>query len=114
MELEANRPAHGALCALDVSVEVAPMTGKPFALVNETRVLRRDRRLETPSLGVEHQVFESPMRRVQDDGRRRFVDLSRLDSHEAVLDHIDPADAVQAAQPVQFLDKGSTPTLPSS
>src|SRR5205823_11625065 len=58
-------------------------------------------------------VFEGPMRRVQDDGRRRLVNLPRLDPHETVLDHVDPADAVQAAQPVQFVDQGQAPTLPS-
>ena len=89
------------------------MASKPFALVHEARVLRRDRCLEAPNLGVEHQVFEGPMRRVQNDGRRRFVDLSRLDSHEAVLDHVDPADTMQAPDPVQFLDQENTPTLPS-
>jgi len=82
------------LCALDVGVEVAPVAGKPLALVHETRVLRCDRGLETANLGIEHQVFEGAMRRVQNDGRRRFVDLPRLDPHEAVLDHVDPADAV--------------------
>src|SRR2546423_9271722 len=106
MEREANRPADGALCALDVGVEVAPVTGEPLALVHEARVLRRNRSLEMASLGVEHQVFESPVRRVKDDSRRRLVDLARLDSHEAVLDHVDAADAVQAAQTVELLNQG--------
>jgi len=112
VERQPNRAAHGALRALDVGVEVAPVAGEPFALVNEARVLCRDRSLETPNLGVEHQVFEGPMRRVQNDGRRRFVDFSRLDSHEAVLDHVDAADAVQAAQTVELLDERNTPALP--
>src|SRR5437879_12176803 len=106
MEREANRPADGALCALDVGVEVAPVTGEPLALVHEARVLRRDRSLETRSLGVEHHVLEGPVRGVQDDGRRRLVDLARLDSHEAVLDHVDAADAVQAGQTVDIPNHG--------
>jgi len=50
---------------------------------------------------------------MQDDRRRRLVDLSRLDPHEAVLDHVDPPDPVEAAQPVQFVGEGDAPTLPS-
>src|SRR6266576_6293767 len=106
VEREANRPADGALCALDVGVEVAPVAGEPLALVHEARVLRGNGRLETPSLGVEHQVFEGPVRGVKNDGRRRLVDLARLDPHEAVLDHVDAADAVQAAQTVELLNQG--------
>ena len=45
------------------------------------------------------------MRLVQDDGRRRLVDLARLDADEAVLDVVDPADAVRAGDPVQLLDQ---------
>src|SRR2546425_12360800 len=53
------------------------------------------------------------MCRVQDYGGGRFVDLPRLDPHEAVLDHVDPAHPVEAAQPVQLLDERNAPTLPS-
>src|SRR2546425_7290535 len=53
------------------------------------------------------------MCRVQDYGGGRFVDLPRLDPHEAVLDHVDPAHPVETAQPVQLLDEGNAPTLPS-
>jgi len=113
MELDANRPAHGVLCALHVGVEVAPVTSEPLALVDQTRILGRDRAFETPNLGVEHQVLEGPMRRVQNDGRRRLIDLPRLDPHEAVLDHVDPAHPVEAPETVQFVDQGETPTLPS-
>ena len=41
------------------------------------------------------------MRRVQDAGGRRLVDLARLDPHQAVLDHVDPADAMRAGNRCQ-------------
>ena len=41
------------------------------------------------------------MGRVQDRRGRRLVDLAALDADEAVLDVVDPADAVGAAQRVQ-------------
>ena len=56
MELDANRPANGALGAVDVGIEVAPVARKPLALVNEPGILRRDGGLETPDLGVEHKL----------------------------------------------------------
>ena len=42
---------------------------------------------------------------VQDDGRGRLVDLAALDADQPVLDVVDPADAVRAAQVVQPLDQ---------
>ena len=45
------------------------------------------------------------MGRVQDHRRGRLVDLAALDADEAVLDVVDPADAVRAAQVVQPLDQ---------
>ena len=42
---------------------------------------------------------------VQDGRRRRLVDLAALDPDEAVLDVVDPADAVGAAQVVEALDE---------
>ena len=43
------------------------------------------------------------MRGVQDGGRGRLVDLAALDAHEAVLDVVDAADAVPAAEVVHAL-----------
>ena len=42
---------------------------------------------------------------VQDGGGGRFVDLAALDPDEAILDVVDPADAVGAAQAMQPLDQ---------
>ena len=45
------------------------------------------------------------MRGVQDRRGRRLVDLAALDPDEAVLDVVDAADAVGAAQVVEALDE---------
>src|SRR5262245_46917855 len=42
---------------------------------------------------------------VQNDGRGRLVQLTRLDADEAVLDVVDAADAVLAADVVELFDE---------
>ena len=42
---------------------------------------------------------------VQDGAARGLVDAPRLDAHEAVLDHVDPADPVLAALLVQVVEE---------
>jgi hypothetical protein len=76
------------------------MTREPFALVHQSRVFLGDRSLEAASLAVEHQILEGPMRGMEDDRRRRFVDLARLDAHVAIFDHVDPADPMKPADPI--------------
>ena len=44
------------------------------------------------------------MGRVEDRHARRLVDAAALHAHEAVLDHVDPPDAVAAADLVQLVD----------
>src|SRR5207248_2600829 len=113
VELDAHPTGSGALGALDVCVEVAPMAGEPLALVDETRILRGNRGFEARGLGVEHELFQGAVGRVEDDRRGGFIDFARFDPHKAVLDHVDPADPMEAAKPIQLVDQGDPPTLPS-
>ena len=78
---------------------------EPEAVVDHLRVFPRDARLEAQRVLREHHLFEGLVRRVQDHRRRRLVDLARLDTDEAVLDLVDAADAVLAADLVEPLDE---------
>jgi hypothetical protein len=51
---------------------------------------------------------------VKDDGRGRLVDLAALDAHQPVLDVVDAAHTVGAAQVVQALDNFERADLPPS
>ena len=64
-----------------------------------------DEAVEPQLLLGQHQPLEGVVGRVQDHRRGRLVDLAALDADEAVLDVVDPADAVRAAQVVQPLDQ---------
>ena len=57
----------------------------------------------------QRQALERAVGGVQDRRRRRLVDLAALDADEAVLDVVDPADAVRAAERVQPLDQLDRP-----
>ena len=53
----------------------------------------------------EDEVLERAVRLDQDQRGRRLVDLAALDADGAVLDHVDPADAVRACALVQVGDE---------
>jgi len=76
VQLDAHATGDGLLGAQDVGVEVSTVTGEPFALVHEPRVLLGNRGLEARRLAIEHQILERPVRRMQNDRRRCFVDLA--------------------------------------
>src|SRR5207237_5260397 len=85
MELYANLAGHKALRTGNVRVEVTTVGRKPLALVDESRVLLRDRGLEMGHPGVEDELVEGATRRVQADGRRAVVYRARCDGGERAL-----------------------------
>src|SRR5436309_1261685 len=105
VESNADLAAHETLRAADVHSEVLMVRREPEAVVDHLRVFPRDARLEAQRVLREHHLFEGLVRRVQDHRRRRLVDLARLDTDEAVLDLVDAADAVLAADLVEPLDE---------
>jgi len=100
MQVDPHPTGHELLGAQDVGVQVPAVAGEPFALIDQSCVFLRDRGFEARRLAVEHQLLECPMCRMQDDRCRRLVDLARLDPHEPILDHVDPADPVKATDPI--------------
>jgi len=76
VQLDPDASGHQLLSAQGVGVEIAPVTRKPFALVNQSRVFVRGGGFEAGRLAVEHQFLEGPVGRMQDGRRGRFVDLA--------------------------------------
>ena len=61
--------------------------------------------VEPERVARQRQPLERAVGGVQDGRRRRLVDLAALDADQAVLDVVDAADAVRAAERVQALDE---------
>ena len=61
-------------------------------------------------LAVEGQRFDGAVGDVEDGAAGRLVDAARFHADEAVLDEVDPADAVVAAEPVE-VGRGSVAGL---
>ena len=90
----------------DVAAQVAVEGAEPEAVVGELGELVGDEPVEPQRVLRQRQALERAMGGVEDRGRRRLVDLAALDPDEAVLDVVDPADAVGAAERVEPLDQG--------
>ena len=71
---------------------------KPQSVIYYIRILLGNERLESLSLLAQDQRLQLPMSLVEDDRRRCLVQLTGLDADEAVLDVVDPAHAMFAAQ----------------
>ena len=85
--------------------QVLVKLAEPEAVVDQVGVGLADQRLEPERLLREGQELELAMRLVQHDGGGRLVDLARLDADQAVLDVVDPADAVLAGELVELVDQ---------
>ncbi len=78
---------------------------EPQSIIDDVGVFLRDQRLEAGGLLAQAQRLQLAMGLVQDHRRRRLVQLARLDADQPVLDVIDPADAVLAAELVEPFDQ---------
>jgi hypothetical protein len=76
MQSDPHTTGDWLLGAQDIGVEVSTVTREPFALIDESRVFLGDRGFETRYLAIEDQILEGSVRRVQDDRRRRLIDLA--------------------------------------
>ena len=78
---------------------------EPEAVVDHLGVARDERVAEVHHLAVHRERLDRAVRRVQDRAARRLVDAARLHADVAVLDEVDAADAVLAAESVQPLEQ---------
>src|SRR5215211_5350877 len=96
VELEADGASDSLLGLGNEGVEGGFEGGEPQALVGELGVALFDGRLEAEDVSCEGQGLEFAVGGYDGEGRGGFVDLAALYSDQAVLDHVDAADAVRA------------------
>ena len=78
---------------------------EPQAVVDQLAPALLDGALEPGQLALEGDVLELLVRGDQCDRAGRLVDLAALDADQAVLDDVDPPDALGAGTAVQLLDR---------
>ena len=66
----------------------------PASLVHEIGIAGRDEILGRQRAAVEHELLELGVGRVEQGTARRLVHAARLHADHAILDEVDPADAV--------------------
>ena len=87
---------HDRLRRRDERVERGLRGREPEAVVDERGIPVGELGLQVLQVALDRQRLERAVRRVQQRRGRGLVDLARLDAHEPVLDHVDPADAMGA------------------
>src|SRR5690606_11781922 len=79
---------------------------EPEAVVDERRVLRHQLVLQVHGAAIERDRFHAAVGGQHDRAAGGFIDAARLHADEAVLDHVQTADAVVVAQLVQLGQQG--------
>ena len=105
-EAQRDRAGDALLRRVDERVVRLALGGPPATLVHEVRVARRDEILGGESAAIEHELLELGVRELEQRAAGGLVDAAGLHSDEAILDEIDAADAVPAADRVELLDQG--------
>src|SRR5579875_438846 len=104
-KFEPDRATDEPLGTLHIGSQILVQSAVPLSIVDQPRVLARDDFFETLLLTAEREAFQGAMRGVQYSRGRRFIDLARFDTHQAVLDMIDATYAIGASQFIQPLDE---------
>ena len=79
----------------------SPLRREPEAVIDQFGVARDERVAQVHDLAVHRQRLHLPMGGMQDRAAGRFIHAARFHADEAVLDQVDAADAVLAAELVK-------------
>src|SRR5258708_528499 len=101
VELEADRALDALLAFVDEGLQHLAFGREPEAVIDELGIARHQLVLEMRGAAIEGDALDAAMRGVQDGAAWRLVDAARLHADEAVLDEIEPTDAVLAAELVE-------------
>src|ERR1700732_219239 len=103
VELQSHDALHILLALVDQRLEHVALGGEPEAVVDQLGIARHQLVLQMPGAAVEGQALDPAMRGLQDRPARRLVDAPRFHADETVLDEIEPAYTMPAADLVQAL-----------
>src|SRR5437879_5699659 len=89
------------LALVDERLQHLALGGEPEAVIDELGIARHQLVLEMRGAAIERDALDAAMGAVQDGATRRLVDAARLHADETVLDEVEPADAMLAAERVE-------------
>src|SRR5258708_38118621 len=98
IELQAHRALDVLLALVDQRLQHLALGREPEAVVDELGIARHQLVLEMRGAAVERDAFDAAMGAMQDGTAGRLLDAARRQADEAVLDEVEPADAVLAAK----------------
>ena len=123
VEPHARLAGHVSLRRVDRGAQEVHLGREPEAVVDQLGEARGEAVALVHHLAVERDRLDRAVRGVEHGAARRLVDAARLHPDEAVLDHVDAADAVRARDLVQAVEqvrraraarRRSRPACPSS
>src|SRR5699024_11983307 len=100
-DLELDVAGDGLVQAVGKGVQGLPQGGEPLAVVDDVGVLLGQLGLEVGALLVQGDGLQDVDGLVEDGAAGGLVDAAALHAHQAVLDDVQQADAVLAANLVQ-------------
>src|SRR3546814_8170416 len=86
---------------VDRGLEHLALGREPESIVDELGIFGHQLVLQMRRAAVERDAFDAAMRARIDFAARRFIHAARLHADEAVLDEVEAADAMLAAEVVQ-------------
>src|SRR3546814_20542795 len=101
VELEPHGAADLFLTMVDRGLEHLALGREPESIVDELGIFGHQLVLQMRRAAVERDAFDAAMRARIDFAARRFIHAARLHAAEAVLDEVEAADAMLAAEVVQ-------------
>src|SRR6185437_15539647 len=101
VELQPYRALDMFLALVDQRLEHLALGREPEAVIDQLGIARHQLVLQMRGVAVERDAFDAAMRGMEDGAARRLVNAARLHADEAVLDQIEPADAMLAAELVE-------------
>ena len=105
VELQLDVAGDGFLQVVGEGADGLTQRGEPLAVVDQLAHLLGQLCLEVHGLLVQRDGFQNIVRLVQDGTAGGLIDAAALHADETVLDDVQQADAVGAAQLVQVLDQ---------
>jgi hypothetical protein len=104
-ELQPHLSRHVVLRGVHVRVDRLPERAEPQAVVHELAPALLEAGLVVRDLALEGQILQRAVRRDEGERAGHLVQLSALDAHPAVLEHVDPPEPVPAAERVDRSDQ---------
>src|SRR6516162_2580569 len=102
VELEPHPAGDELLALVDCDLQHLALGREPEAVIDQLGVFRHQLVLEMGGAAIERDRFDATMGGEQDSAARRLIHTARLHADEAVLDEIEPTDALLAAERVEL------------